>query len=98
MAASSRLDDSELDQLGQGPRAQLLEPVGQRLALLVRDLEVALPGLQGLPVPGEPGEFMLVDVVILSILVYALLGKLADSIARLLERLCLAWHPAFQHR
>ena len=43
-------------------------------------------------------EFMLVDVVILSILVYALLGKLADSVARLLERLCLAWHPAFQNR
>jgi sulfonate transport system permease protein len=24
------------------------------------------------------------------------LGKLADSTARLLERLCLSWHPAFQ--
>jgi sulfonate transport system permease protein len=41
-------------------------------------------------------EFLLVDVVVLSILVYALLGKLADSTARLLERWCLAWHPAFQ--
>lgn len=41
-------------------------------------------------------EFLLVDVVVLSILIYALLGKLADSTARLLERLCLAWHPAFQ--
>ena len=41
-------------------------------------------------------EFLLVDVVVLSILVYALLGKLADSVARLLERWCLAWHPAFQ--
>jgi sulfonate transport system permease protein len=43
-------------------------------------------------------EFLLVDVVVLSILIYALLGKLADSLARLLERLCLAWHPAFQNR
>ena len=43
-------------------------------------------------------EFLLVDVVVLSILIYALLGKLADSATRLLERLCLAWHPAFQHR
>jgi sulfonate transport system permease protein len=41
-------------------------------------------------------EFLLVDVVVLSILIYALLGKLADSTARLLERRCLAWHPAFQ--
>ena len=41
-------------------------------------------------------EFLLVDVVVLSILIYALLGKLADSVARLLERLCLRWYPAFQ--
>jgi sulfonate transport system permease protein len=43
-------------------------------------------------------EFLLVDIVVLAILIYALLGKLADSCARLLERLCLAWHPAFQGR
>jgi len=43
-------------------------------------------------------EFLLVDVVVFSILIYALLGKLADSAARLLERLCLSWHPAFQGR
>jgi sulfonate transport system permease protein len=41
-------------------------------------------------------EFLLVDVVVLSIVIYALLGKLADTIARLLERLSLQWHPAFQ--
>jgi len=40
-------------------------------------------------------EFMMVDVVVLSILVYAALGKLADSTARLLERACLAWNPAY---
>lgn len=43
-------------------------------------------------------EFLLVDVVVLSILIYALLGKVADSATRLVERLCLAWHPAFQNR
>ncbi len=43
-------------------------------------------------------EFLLVDVVVLSILIYALLGKLADSVARLLERLSLRWHPAYQFR
>ncbi|MGO4842202.1 ABC transporter permease, partial [Rhizobiaceae sp. 2RAB30] len=41
-------------------------------------------------------EFLLIDVVVLSILIYALLGKLADSLARLLERLSLQWHPAFR--
>src|SRR6202043_3358279 len=38
-------------------------------------------------------EFMLVDVVVFAILVYAALGKLADVIARLLERVSLAWNP-----
>jgi sulfonate transport system permease protein len=41
-------------------------------------------------------EFLITDVVVLAILVYALLGKLADNLARLLERRALAWHPAFQ--
>lgn len=40
-------------------------------------------------------EFMQVDVVVLAILIYAALGKVADSAVRLLERLTLAWHPAF---
>jgi sulfonate transport system permease protein len=40
-------------------------------------------------------EFMMVDVVVLSILIYAALGKLADSFVRLLERACLAWNPAY---
>lgn len=40
-------------------------------------------------------EFMMVDVVIVSILIYAALGKLADSIARLLERTCLSWNPVY---
>jgi sulfonate transport system permease protein len=41
-------------------------------------------------------EFMLVNVVVFSILIYAALGKLADSTARLLERTCLAWNPAYR--
>jgi sulfonate transport system permease protein len=40
-------------------------------------------------------EFMLVDVVVFSILLYAALGKLADSMARVLERSCLAWNPVY---
>ncbi len=41
-------------------------------------------------------EFMMVDVVVFSLLLYALLGKLTDSAARLLERTCLSWHPAYR--
>lgn len=40
-------------------------------------------------------EFMMVDVVVVSILIYAALGKLADSVARLLERTCLSWNPVY---
>lgn len=41
-------------------------------------------------------EFMLVDVVVFSILLYALLGKLTDSAVRALERACLSWNPAYR--
>lgn len=41
-------------------------------------------------------EFLQTEVVLLGIIVYALLGKLADVLTRLLERRCLAWHPAHQ--
>ncbi|SEN75110.1 aliphatic sulfonate ABC transporter permease SsuC [Lihuaxuella thermophila] len=36
-------------------------------------------------------EFMQMDVVVLSIFMYALLGKLADILAKLLENRCLRW-------
>jgi sulfonate transport system permease protein len=41
-------------------------------------------------------EFMLVDVVVFSLLVYAMLGKLTDSATKLLERTCLSWNPAYR--
>lgn len=41
-------------------------------------------------------EFLQTDVVVLAILLYAVLGKLADVAARGLERLWLRWHPAYQ--
>lgn len=41
-------------------------------------------------------EFLQTDVVLLGILVYALLGKAADTATRMIERRALAWHPAFQ--
>lgn len=42
-------------------------------------------------------EFIQTDVVVLSILLYALLGKLADTLARIMEERWLQWHPNFQH-
>jgi sulfonate transport system permease protein len=42
-------------------------------------------------------EFLQTDVVVLGILLYALLGKLADMAARAIERASLRWHPAYQH-
>ncbi len=41
-------------------------------------------------------EFMQTDVVVLSILLYALFGKLADVIARALENYWLQWNPNYQ--
>ncbi|NMG17947.1 aliphatic sulfonate ABC transporter permease SsuC [Brasilonema bromeliae] len=40
-------------------------------------------------------EFMQTDVVVLSILLYALFGKLADVIARALENYWLQWNPNY---
>jgi len=41
-------------------------------------------------------EFLQTDVVLLGILLYALLGKLADVLSRALERYWLRWHPGYQ--
>ena len=64
------------------------------LTLIVAETIAASSGLGYMAMQAR--EFMQIDVVVLSILIYALLGKLADSASRLLERLTLAWHPAFQ--
>jgi sulfonate transport system permease protein len=41
-------------------------------------------------------EFLQTDVVLVGILLYALLGKLADVAAKGLERWWLRWHPGYQ--
>lgn len=41
-------------------------------------------------------EFLQTDVVLVGILLYALLGKLADLLAKSLERALLRWHPAYR--
>ncbi|AMH05751.1 aliphatic sulfonate ABC transporter permease SsuC [Achromobacter xylosoxidans] len=41
-------------------------------------------------------EFLQTDVVLLGILLYALLGKAADTLARALEHRLLRWNPAYR--
>jgi sulfonate transport system permease protein len=41
-------------------------------------------------------EFLQTDIVLVGILLYAALGKLADVFARGLERYWLRWHPGYQ--
>ena len=41
-------------------------------------------------------DFMQTDVMVVGILLYALLGKLADLLSKGLERYWLRWHPAYQ--
>ena len=64
------------------------------LTLIVAETIAASSGIGYMAMKAR--EFMQIDVVVLGILIYALLGKLADSASRALERLTLSWHPAFQ--
>ena len=64
------------------------------LTLIVAETISASSGIGYLTMNAR--EFLQTDVVVLGILIYAALGKLADSGARLLERRWLAWHPTFQ--
>jgi sulfonate transport system permease protein len=63
------------------------------LTLIVAETIAAQSGIGYMAMQAR--EFFAVDVVVLSILIYAALGKLADVIARVLERRCLAWNPAY---
>ena len=66
------------------------------LTLIVAETIAAQSGVGYMAMQAR--EFMQTDVVVLSILIYALLGKLADTTARALERASLCWHPAFQKK
>lgn len=63
------------------------------LALVVAETIGAQSGIGFLAMDAR--EFLRTDVVVLTIVIYALIGVAADSIARLLERRLLAWHPNF---
>ncbi|WP_423066402.1 ABC transporter permease subunit [Devosia sp. CN2-171] len=64
------------------------------LTLIVAETMAASSGIGHMA--NSAREFMMTDVVVLALVIYALLGKLADATARFLERRTLQWHPAFQ--
>jgi len=64
------------------------------LTLIVAETIAADSGLGYMAMNAR--EFMQTDVVVLSIFIYALLGKLADATARTLESKWLAWNPSYQ--
>jgi sulfonate transport system permease protein len=64
------------------------------LTLIVAETMAASSGIGHMA--NSAREFMMTDVVILALVIYALLGKLADLIALTLERLTLSWNPAYQ--
>ena len=64
------------------------------LTLIVAETISASAGIGYLAMNAR--EFLQTDVVVVAILLYAVLGKLADVAARTLERSWLRWHPAYQ--
>ena len=64
------------------------------LTLIVAETIAAQSGIGYMAMQAR--EFMQIDIVVLSIVIYALLGKLADVVARALERRCLSWHPGYR--
>lgn len=63
------------------------------LALVVAETIGAQSGIGFLAMDAR--EFLRTDVIVLTIVIYALIGVAADGIARALERRLLAWHPNF---
>jgi sulfonate transport system permease protein len=63
------------------------------LALVVAETIGAQAGIGFLAMDAR--EFLRTDVIVLTIVIYALIGVVADAIARFLERRLLAWHPNY---
>lgn len=66
------------------------------LTLIVAETVAASSGIGYMAMNAR--EFMQLDIVVLAILLYAVLGKLADSLAKLLESRLLKWNPVYQKK
>ncbi|MBL0372487.1 aliphatic sulfonate ABC transporter permease SsuC [Rhizobium sp. KVB221] len=65
------------------------------LTLIVSETIAASSGIGHMA--NEAREFMMTDIVVLALLIYAALGKAADVAVRYLERRVLSWNPVYQH-
>jgi sulfonate transport system permease protein len=65
------------------------------LTLIVAETISAVNGIGYMTMNAR--EFLQTDVVLLGIIVYALLGKVADLATRAIEKRVLSWHPAYQN-
>jgi len=63
------------------------------LALVIAETLATTKGIGFLAMDAR--EFLQTDVILLTIIIYAVIGVLADSLARLLETHMLSWHPNF---
>ncbi len=63
------------------------------LALVVAETIAASSGIGFLAMDAR--EFLRTDVIVLVIVIYAVIGVVADSLARRIERRLLAWHPNY---
>jgi sulfonate transport system permease protein len=63
------------------------------LALVVAETIAASSGIGFLAMDAR--EFLRTDVIMLVIIIYAIIGVIADSLARMMERRLLAWHPNY---
>lgn len=64
------------------------------LTLIVAETVAAKSGIGYMATNAR--EFMLMDVVILSLIIYAILGSLSDFVAGIIEAKLLAWHSNFR--
>ncbi|MDM5281908.1 aliphatic sulfonate ABC transporter permease SsuC [Peribacillus frigoritolerans] len=66
------------------------------LTLIVAETVAASSGIGYMAMNAR--EFMQLDIVVLAIILYAFLGKLADSLAKLLEWHLLKWNSVYQKK
>lgn len=66
------------------------------LALVIAETLATTTGIGYLAMDAR--EFLRTDVIVLTIVIYALIGVASDAVARFLERRQLAWHPNYARR
>lgn len=66
------------------------------LALVIAETLATTTGIGYLAMDAR--EFLRTDVIVLTIVIYALIGVASDAVARALERRQLAWHPNYATR